>query len=54
MYISANKLYPCLPLIHNLTPLPSRGVNTFSCSPASNKVSAITDAPARLIPWEAT
>lgn len=48
--ISVNKLSAGLPSIISLTPLPIKGVNIFSCPPASKIVSAITEVPAKLKP----
>jgi hypothetical protein len=50
LLILANILSAGLLPIINLTPLPNKGVKTFSCPPASNIVYVITDAPAKPIP----
>ena len=52
LLILADKLYAGLLPIINLTPLPNKGVKTFSCPLASNTVSVITDAPTKPIPVE--
>jgi hypothetical protein len=54
LFISVYKLSIGLSLTNNFTPLPNKGVKTLCCPPASNMVSATTDAPAKLIPDEAT
>ena len=54
LLILANKLFACILPTINLTLLPYKGVKIFSCPPASNRVSVITDAPVKPIPVEPT